>query len=162
MGVAEIIMDMAPGMDLYLAVLDDTMLPTLHEVVDWLIAQNVDVISMSLRYAFEGPGDGTSLVKNSALSAIDKAVNAGIVWVNSAGNYGDRQTWSTLDVQNVTVTTVGACGSGQTTTWLDFDPGSDIDTHNRVHSSAGSGNTFTTFVELRWSGGGELHLFRTM
>src|SRR5205814_1441791 len=51
------------------------------------------VINHSVGWVFFGPGDGTSVYSNSPLAAVDRAVNAGIVWANAAGNEGGS-TWT--------------------------------------------------------------------
>jgi hypothetical protein len=85
----EIVYDMAPDVEMYL-VHPDTLLD-FQNAVDWLINKNVDVISHSASWLNINPGDGTGLVCNE----VQKAVQNGIVWVNSAGNYGQRH-WSGL------------------------------------------------------------------
>jgi len=56
--------------------------------VDWLIGQRPDIVVHSNNF-IEGPFDGTS----PAAQAVDRAAAAGILWFNSAGNYGLRH-WS--------------------------------------------------------------------
>ena len=56
--------------------------------VDWLAGQRVDVVVHSNNF-LEGPFDGTS----AAARAVDRAAAAGIMWFNSAGNYGEKH-WS--------------------------------------------------------------------
>jgi Subtilase family len=56
--------------------------------VDWLATQNVDVVVHSNNF-LDGPFDGTSAVAR----AVDRAAAAGILWFNSAGNYGEKH-WS--------------------------------------------------------------------
>ena len=56
--VAESIIDIAPGATLYLASVRSP--GDLADVVDWMIAEDVSVINMSLAWIFDGPGDGTS------------------------------------------------------------------------------------------------------
>ena len=82
--VAEAVMDIAPEVNLYIASprsSGDTL-----DTVDWMASQGVSVIVQSETYAFDGPGDGTSRFSDSVLNAVDRAVNRGIIWVNSAGN----------------------------------------------------------------------------
>ncbi len=88
--VSEAIMDIAPEASLYIA--NPRTKGELQDVVDWMIAENVSVINHSQVWNFDGPGDGSSPASNSPLKAIDKAVSAGIVWVNAAGNHSKR-TW---------------------------------------------------------------------
>ncbi|MBI4288416.1 MAG: S8 family serine peptidase, partial [Chloroflexi bacterium] len=79
-GVAEIVYDIAPGAQLYLVNFNTSV--ELGNAVDWLIAQNVNIISHSIGWYGAGPGDGTGPIND----IVTKATNAGILWVNSAGN----------------------------------------------------------------------------
>ncbi len=85
--VAEIVYDVAPGAELYFAqIINDV---ELGRAVDWMIANGVDVINMSLGFFGSGPLDGTGPVND----IVDHAVTSGIFWANSAGN--ERQDhWS--------------------------------------------------------------------
>ena len=82
--VTEAIFDITPKAEYYMANLSS--LGDLLDTVDWMTTQGVDVINMSVGFAFAGPGDGTSPFSNSPLTSVDEAVRGGIVWVNSAGN----------------------------------------------------------------------------
>lgn len=84
--VAEVIHDVAPGAQLYLATAFTTS--DLAEVVDWMIANGVSIISRSLGSELDGPGDGTG----PTAEIVDTAVEAGITWFNSAGNKGGEGT----------------------------------------------------------------------
>ena len=88
--VAESIIDIAPEATLYLASVRSP--GDLADVVDWMISEDVSVINMSLGWLFDGPGDGTSPQPHSPLNTLAKAVNNGILWVNSAGNSG-QSSW---------------------------------------------------------------------
>ena len=55
---------------------------------DWLAAQHVDIVVHSNNF-LDGPFDGTS----PPARAVDRAAAAGILWFNSAGNYGEKH-WS--------------------------------------------------------------------
>ena len=88
--VSESIMDIAPEASLYIA--NPRTKGELQDVVDWMISEGVSVINKSQIWNFDGPGDGTSPFSTSPLNAIDRAVSAGIVWVNAAGNHAKR-TW---------------------------------------------------------------------
>ena len=57
-----------------------------------MISEGVSVINHSYTWAFDGPGDGTAPFASSPLNTVDRAVAAGIVWVNAAGNSAER-TW---------------------------------------------------------------------
>ena len=88
--VAESVMDIAPGASLYIS--DPQSLGDLRDAVDWMISEGVSVINHSRTWLFDGPGDGTSPFSISPLNTVDRAVAAGIVWVNAAGNSAQR-TW---------------------------------------------------------------------
>ena len=62
--------------------------------VDWLATQHVDVVVHSNNF-LDGPFDGTS----APARAVDRAAAAGILWFNSAGNYGEKH-WGGAWVDN--------------------------------------------------------------
>ncbi len=67
--------------------------------VEWLIARRPDMVVHSNSF-LEGPFDGTS----PAAQAVDRAAAAGILWVNSAGNYARRHwegPWLDADANSV-------------------------------------------------------------
>ncbi len=79
--VAEIVCDMAPGAEVFVA--RATSLSALNAAVDWMIQLNVNIINMSMRWdSTGGAGDGTGEVN----SIVQRAIDAGILWVNAAGN----------------------------------------------------------------------------
>lgn len=86
--VTEAAFDIAPEAEYYVA--NIASFGDLIDTVDWMVAEGVDVVNMSLGFIFTGPGDGTSPFSDSPLASVDKAVEGGIVWVNSAGN----QAWA--------------------------------------------------------------------
>ena len=88
--VSESLMDIAPEAALYIS--DPRSPAELQDAVDWMISEGVSVINHSMMKQFDGPGDGTSPSSVSPLNSIDRAVAAGIVWVNAAGNQA-RGTW---------------------------------------------------------------------
>ena len=88
--VAESIVDIAPEVSLYLA--NPQSFGDLRNTVDWMISEGVSVINHSRSWTFDGPGDGTSPFTNSPLKTVDRAVDAGIIWANTAGNHADS-TW---------------------------------------------------------------------
>ena len=82
-GCAEVIHDVAPDAELLLVnYLDDF---EFEDAVDWSIEQDVDVISHSTGMLV-GLFDGS----DSWDKKIDYAVEKGVVWVNSAGNYAKK------------------------------------------------------------------------
>ena len=91
--VAESIIDIAPEASLYLAAAWSK--GDLADIVDWMISEGVSVINMSLGWTYDGPGDGTSNSSGSPLNTLTRAVNGGIVWINSAGNEADSAWFGT-------------------------------------------------------------------
>ena len=88
--VAEAVMDIAPQVSLYIA--RPSSGADLQATADWMVSEGVSVINRSVSSSFDGPGDGTSPNSISPLKTVDRAVDGGITWVNSAGNYA-QQTW---------------------------------------------------------------------
>jgi subtilisin family serine protease len=77
---AEIIHDIAPSAEMYLALVATQV--DIANAVDWMKANGVKVISMSLGWLSWGPGDGTGYLAD----VVNGFVAGGGVWVNSAGN----------------------------------------------------------------------------
>ncbi len=79
---AEIVQDVAPDAELFLARVNTPI--DFEEALQWLRDdEGVDVISTSISYFNEGPGDGTGRLPD--LVATSRA--AGVLWATSAGNY---------------------------------------------------------------------------
>jgi hypothetical protein len=113
--VAEIVHEMAPDAQIYLA----TALTTsdLQAVVDYFAARGVHIISRSLTSRFDGPGDGTGALNQVAAGAVSQ----GMLFVNAAGNTAGTGTqnfagryWRSpwLDANN--------------NAFLDFAPGQEV------------------------------------
>ena len=83
-GCAEIVHDIAPDATLYLAAA--VTIAETRQAVDWIIAQGVHIISESSGYTNMTAGDGTGFMND----IVKKAVDRGILWVNSAGNYAEE------------------------------------------------------------------------
>lgn len=83
-GVAEVVYDMAPGAQLFLANFDTEV--ELAAAADWLQAQGVQVINASWGYFTSGPGDGTGLVDG----IIADSVADGVFWSVAAGNHANK------------------------------------------------------------------------
>ncbi|MBN1190588.1 MAG: PD40 domain-containing protein [Dehalococcoidales bacterium] len=81
---AEIVYDMAPGAQLYLVNFSTEV--ELGVAVNWLIDEQVDIITHSIGWPISGPGDGTGPV----CQVVDDARANGILWVNSVGNLPQR------------------------------------------------------------------------
>lgn len=78
---AEIVHAMAPDAELYLAYYNGSE-TGLGRAVEWLVSQNVHIISHSAN-GLVGPMDGTG----SQSRLVDEVASKGILWVNSSGNY---------------------------------------------------------------------------
>ena len=91
-GVAENIMDIAPGVSLFIANSTGSGIDFM-DTVNWMISNDVSVINRSIGGGFHGPGDGTSpSFIYDDLDNINLAVEGGIIFLNSAGNYA-LQSW---------------------------------------------------------------------
>ena len=77
---AEIVHETAPGAKLFLAYYDGSIV-TQGQAVEWLLDQDVDIISHSAG-AILGPMDGTG----DDAEFVDEIAAKGVLWVNSAGN----------------------------------------------------------------------------
>ena len=84
---AEIVHDVAPNAALYLV--NFSTEAELSAAVDFLIAEDVDVVSFSLGFIHSGPGDGTGVIN----AIVSRAVDAGIAWSVASGNWAE-QHWS--------------------------------------------------------------------
>lgn len=81
---AEIIHRLAPGASLTLV--NFSTVTELSAAVDFLIEQRVDVISFSLGYVHNGPGDGSGAVN----AIVSRATGAGIAWAVASGNWAQQ------------------------------------------------------------------------
>lgn len=102
--VAETVIDMAPGVELYLA--DPISQLDTVKTIEWMTASGVRIInaSWSSGYLFDGPGDGISPHPDSNYALVDQAVAAGALWVNSAGNSGHAGwtgSWVDADIDGL-------------------------------------------------------------
>lgn len=82
--VAEIVHDIAPGAELFLAYYDGGDV-SMGSAVDWLLQQGVHIISHSaggLASPMDGTGPDAELVDNAAAQ--------GVLWVNSVGNSAEE------------------------------------------------------------------------
>ena len=87
---AETVVDFIPEASLYIA--NPKSHADMRDAVDWMISEGVSVINASISWSFDGPGDGTSPYATGLVNTVDRAVEAGIVWVSSAGNSA-QHTW---------------------------------------------------------------------
>ncbi len=132
--VAEIVHEMAPNAQLYLATVDTAA--DLQAAVDYFAGEGVNIISRSLTSQYDGPGDGTG----PTASVIDNAVAAGMVWFNSAGNAASDGVWNSGLGQYWRGTWADGNGDG----WMDFAPGDEF-----------LGYSCTLANGLRWSDFGD-------
>lgn len=110
--VAEIVKDVAPGAELFIATAGS--LNDMYAAIDWFAANGVRIITRSIGAAYDGAGDGTGPLA----AVVDYAANRSIVWFNSAGNdaAGGYARWNT-----------GPVSVGQ---YVPFAPGVDSITLN--------------------------------
>ncbi len=126
--VAEIVKDMAPGAELFLATTATTA--ETQAAIDWFAANGVHIVTRSLGAPYDGPGDGTGPLD----TVVDYAGAHGITWFNSGGNDG-------------------AFGYGRYTNgvdangYVDFDNGPGVDTVLRIDPSQGG----VAFDGIRWA-----------
>lgn len=142
--VAEIIHDMAPDAELYLAKIGGTT-SNFISAVQWMVSSGVRVVAMSITYFGVGPGDGTGYIQ----SRIDGFVQAADgVWAHSAGNYRDSH-WQGQ--------TVDADGNG----WVELDGAAEV---KELAFTVGQGDDIR--LSLQWNDWDDvdqdysLHLFR--
>ena len=87
---SETLLDIAPDATLYIA--NPQTKGDIRTAVDWLVAQDVDVINSPIGGTWDGPGNGASPFSFSPLRSVDTAVSSGATWINAAGN-GAKTTW---------------------------------------------------------------------
>ncbi|MEY7848445.1 S8 family serine peptidase [Natrarchaeobius sp. A-rgal3] len=92
---AEIVVDVAPDADLYLARMDTEI--GYANAVDWLAESDVDVVVMSAGF-YGQPNDGSGFIASVADDAVE---DDDIVWVNAAGNSRDEHYLGTFDGQGM-------------------------------------------------------------
>lgn len=101
-GVAEIVNGMAPKANLYLKKISDEV--DLGEATDDAISQGIDVIVHSVGWLNTNFGDGTGVIAEIT----EKSTEAGILWVNAAGNSA-RRHWE------------GSVGDRDENGWVEFE-----------------------------------------
>jgi hypothetical protein len=79
--VAEVVHDIAPDADIYLA--NFTTEVEFNNATNWMIDQGVHIIVSSVGWPATAAGDGTGSINN----AVRRARERGIVWVQAAGNF---------------------------------------------------------------------------
>lgn len=123
--VAEIIHDMAPDAQLLLMKIADEV--DLENAVDEAIRRGVDIINHSIGWFNTNFYDGTGPIA----AAVQRARSAGILWVNSAGNYALRH-WQGFATDSD--------GDG----WVEFAPGRE-----GLQFTAQAGQTINLFLTWR-------------
>ena len=106
-GVAEIVHHVAPAARLYLAKIGDEV--DLGRAVQDCIREDVDIIIHSVGWVNTNFGDGAGVVAEIAR----RAANAGILWVNAAGNHAHRH-W------------IGPFQDADGDGWAEFEPGVEV------------------------------------
>ena len=81
--MAELVHDLAP--DARLVLVGYRTIDQFEEAAAWIASQGIPIVSHSNSF-LTPPFDGTG----RAARAVDAAAAAGVLWVNSAGNYGQR------------------------------------------------------------------------
>ena len=89
-GITEVLYETAPGASFYIARIVSQ--GNLKSAVQWMVSQGVDVISFSVHYLWDGPGNGTSPYTDSPLRSVNAAVSGGALFAVAAGNEA-RATW---------------------------------------------------------------------
>lgn len=84
---AEIVHSLAPGAQLYLVAF--STVTEMSAAVDYLLEQDVDVVSFSIGYIHNGPGDGTGPVDR----IVTRATRGDMAWAVGAGNWA-QQHWA--------------------------------------------------------------------
>ena len=126
--VAESLMDVAPGVSLYLA--NPISKLDFRSTIEWMVSQGVTIINYSAARPWDGPGDGSSPFFDSPLNSVDLAASAGALFVTVAGNE-EGDTW------------IGGYTDGNSNGSLEFYPGAEF---NRVFLVAGE----PFDLQMRW------------
>ncbi|MEK7785823.1 MAG: S8 family serine peptidase, partial [Chloroflexota bacterium] len=84
--VAQTLYDMAPGIELWLVTISTDL--EFADAMDWLIAQDVDIINSSVGWLNydDGDGNGAAGGANPLVDSVNRVDSAGILFVMAAGN----------------------------------------------------------------------------
>lgn len=127
--VAEIVHAMAPEADLYLKKISDEV--DLGRATSDAISQGIDIIVHSVGWLNTNFGDGSGPIADIAR----KAINAGILWVNAAGNSA-RRHWQ------------GPARDEDRDGWLEFKPNKEnIEIKNELGQEIGLYLTWNDWPE---------------
>ena len=88
--VTEVLYETAPGASYYISRVVSK--GTVRSAVNWMVSQRVDVITTSVHWLWDGPGNGTSPYTDSPLRSINTGASGGSVFTVAAGNEA-RATW---------------------------------------------------------------------
>jgi Ca2+-binding RTX toxin-like protein len=113
-GVAEIIHELVPDAELYLA--DVFTATDIQAAVDWFDANGVVIINRSQGAFYDGPGDGTGPLDAVA----DDAVAKGMTFLNAAGNFSGVVGGPPGDYWR------GGWVDDDDDGWLEFAPGDEL------------------------------------
>ncbi|OGO28416.1 MAG: hypothetical protein A2Z16_09190 [Chloroflexi bacterium RBG_16_54_18] len=91
--VAEVIYDIAPEAELFFAAYSTDAEQRL--AVDWLVSQDVNIISHSVRSIY-GPMDGSG----DEAKLVERTVAKNVLWVNCAGNDAETHYWGVFVDEN--------------------------------------------------------------
>lgn len=83
---ARIVASIAPAAELYL--LNFSRVEELSALVDYALAERIDIVSFSIGFVHNGPGNGTGPVDD----IVTRGVEGGAMWAVAAGNWA-RQHW---------------------------------------------------------------------
>ncbi len=126
--VAEILKDMAPDAELFLATTATTA--ETQTAIDWFVQNDVHIITRSLGAPYDGPGDGTGPLD----AVVDNAGAHSITWFNSGGNDAESGYGRYTD---------GVDAQG----YVDFLNGPGVDTMLRITPQSGG----VAFDGIRWA-----------
>jgi hypothetical protein len=89
--IAEIVHEVAPAARLHLVCIDT--LTSLGEAKDYAVANDIPIVNHSIGWLNTSRGDGTG-GPGTPDAIVADARAQGVLWVNSAGNYGQEAHWS--------------------------------------------------------------------
>lgn len=135
--VAEIIYDVAPGVHLYLAETRTAL--EFGQAVDWLISQGVSVVNFSGGFPFGPPYGSSGSYPDPVGAAVDRAAQAGLLWINAAGNHAQRH-WS------------GLWSDPDQDRYLNFAPGRELNGALLLLGFAPAGTAFVLTWDDPWGG----------
>jgi hypothetical protein len=165
--VAEVIHEMAPDAQLYLATV--CTVSDLQAAVDYFDTQGVNIISRSLTAQYDGPGDGTGPIA----TVINNAVADGMTWFNSAGNsasdgsfFGQywRGPWEDANVNGWIEFATGdellgfSCAFTNGLRWSDFGSANPTDYDVCVFDNPGDSTPIACSVDDQTAGAPPLEL----